>query len=608
MSILCAAGSVDAALLRDAPPAHWIRTAAEPELAARRTFTSRTQFRLELPAHSLDGSLELLVLGHVRVLLDEQPIFEQFLTGEARQQRALVSLPRSDRAQILRIDVANPHGPAAMRARCEALRLYSSNEWMSRPQIEGRDFAPSAQLLAFRSPELARQFPSTGRALSHSAPLFAALFALAWIAFRWASKRPNSWAWFRPERFRFLLMALWVLLSIRNLPRLPDELGFDAPFHLEYVGFIYRTGHLPLASDGWQMFQSPLYYLLAAVFYRLLDLGLESAAALRGLRAISLLCGLVQIELVFRTLRHFHPDRPALWSAGTAFGAFLPINLYMSQWVGNEPLAGVFAAAALLLCCFPGRKGSAMTVPQRLALGALLGLAVLSKVSALLLVPLVLLYLWRARAQSVPALLQTVLVFGLLCGWIFVRNWLELGHPLLLSSQDVDWWQAPGFRSWRHLYGFGVSLSRPVMAGLHSFGDSFYSTLWLDGQLSSAIDFAARPPWRYDAMLACAPLALLPSFLLLIGMLYALRRGDARLRLFAAALAVYGLALLQQYFALPIYSTGKASYTLGLLPVYAVLVLQGLQAIAAERRWLRDLLLAYLCAFAGQAYVGYFAL
>ena len=594
------AGQASAGLLRDAPPAHWIRAAGEIELAARREFIARSQFRTEIEGAGQPARLELRTLGHVRVLLEEQVVFEQLLPQGQKEQRLSVQLTPPAGIQILRIDVANPHGPAALLARCESLGVASSGQWQARAQVEGRGWAPALHLLEHRLPGLAEQFPHSFRALAKSAVYFTGLWALAWIALR---RNPS---WLHPERFRFLLMLFWAGLAIWNLPRLPADLGFDAPFHLEYVGFVQRSGHLPLASDGWQMFQTPLYYLLAAGLYRLLEFGMETAAALRGLRVLSLLCGLIQIELAFRALRCMYRDRPEWICAGTAFAGFLPINLYMSQWVGNEPLVGVLGAWVLLLCL--GHEGGPMTARRCWLLGALLGLAILSKVSALLLLPPVLGFLlWRSRAAPVAAALRFLAATALVCGWFFVRNWIELGRPLVLSSQDVEWWQAPGFRSWQQLYDFGVSLTRPVMAGLHSFADAVYSTLWLDGQLSSAVVYTARPPWNYDFLLACAPLAIVPSALLVAGFIVAWRRHDARLVLLAATLGIYVLALLQQYVALPIFSTGKASYTLALLPAYAILTLSGLDALAGRRPFLVRWLASYLCAFAGMAYLSYLA-
>ena len=59
-------------------------------------------------------------------------------------------------------------------------------------------------------------------------------------------------------------------------------------------------------------------------------------------------------------------------------------------------------------------------------------------------------------------------------------------------------------------------LVHPVYAGVKSFWDVFYSTLWLDGLNSGVIDFM---PWNEHFMVAGALLALLPSIFILTGII-----------------------------------------------------------------------------------------
>jgi len=50
-------------------------------------------------------------------------------------------------------------------------------------------------------------------------------------------------------------------LFINNLPQLPRSMGFDAAEHEKYIEFIQQKHALPLADDGFEMHQPPLYYL-----------------------------------------------------------------------------------------------------------------------------------------------------------------------------------------------------------------------------------------------------------------------------------------------------------------------------------------------------------
>ncbi len=74
-----------------------------------------------------------------------------------------------------------------------------------------------------------------------------------------------------------------------------------------------------------------------------------STAAL-WLRWLTLLCGVAQVELCYRAGRLVFPGRDDLQSLAVLFGGFLPMNVYMSQTLSNEPLCGVFSALIVLLC------------------------------------------------------------------------------------------------------------------------------------------------------------------------------------------------------------------------------------------------------------------
>ena len=113
----------------------------------------------------------------------------------------------------------------------------------------------------------------------------------------------NSWARrlnareshlrFAPSLLRWILMAAWVVLAANNIWQVPSQVGPDIFAHYQYVVYISRSWSLPLATDGWEMFQPPLFYSIAAPFYGLFsarlsaddiaeDLAIPSAALRRG--------------------------------------------------------------------------------------------------------------------------------------------------------------------------------------------------------------------------------------------------------------------------------------------------------------------------------------
>jgi uncharacterized membrane protein len=87
-------------------------------------------------------------------------------------------------------------------------------------------------------------------------------------------------------------------------------------------------------------------------------------------------------------------------------------------------------------------------------------------------------------------------------------------------------------------------------------------------------------------MVACALLALPLTLAAVLGGLRALRvprDASQEMLLFSAvAVALYVAAILAVFLRLPIYSTVKASYTLGLAPCYGVLIARGFDLLPRQ--------------------------
>ncbi|HQN70052.1 MAG TPA: hypothetical protein PK424_00860, partial [Smithella sp.] len=134
----------------------------------------------------------------------------------------------------------------------------------------------------------------------------------------------------------------------------------------------------------------------------------------------------------------------------------------------------------------------------------------------------------------------------------------------------------------------------------------FYSTLWLDGINSGLIDFI---PWNENFMIAGALLALLPGVFILTGMVTLVLNKKTGYRsaviLSAAAILIFLMAMIDMYIACPVYSRTKASYTLGLLPCYAILIAAGAEPFL-RHRIIRPFALAFFACWAFAAYAAYF--
>ena len=556
--------------------------------------------------------------------MDGKKIYTSPRNTEAWQQAHVVKFPEplEPGPHFLRVSVFNQGAHACLWLRGDKLGLASKPGWLA--TVDRLQFSPAVSVNKVVTPELALDFPRVRESVSRLAPALGGLFlvGLCW----WGAVCKTSpteirlvhWQ-FGAGAVRWVLIALWIALSVNNIWQIDPRVGYDVRPHFDYVRFITSQRALPLATDGWQMFQSPLFYLLAAPLDAVLRSSWSDDSIIKALRFLPLLCGLAQIELVYRAARAAFPARNDQQILAVLVGGLMPMQIYISQVIGNEPLAGALTSLLVLLCLLvlvePERRQS----PWYFALlGLVWGLALLSKVTPILLAPLVLgtvlFACWTNGATMRGATARVGLLFGVLlatCGWYYFRNMYWIGRPFVGGWDPltgIAWWQDPSYRTWSRMASFGAALDRPVYAGAWSLWDSLYSTMWLDGFTSGLATNSEIVPWNLDWMIAGAWLAIVPMGLLLSGIAFGwVKASTPQRRVIAfclAATAIYLAAETDLFVRLPIYSTAKATYMLGLLPCY------GLLAAAGAAPWLRFrvfrvLLLAAISCWGAAAYVAY---
>lgn len=494
----------------------------------------------------------------------------------------------------LGIVVENPMGPALLRVSAEGVPLDTPEGWVvSTDSVH----ATAAVVLsdARTPPTMTDAFPTTASAVLKVGPWLALLFLVvlgtrAWIA-RSEAMAERARAWVTPSRLRWGLLVAWAMLAANNLPKLPRLIGFDVEGHYAYVDFILAEGHLPLAQDGWQMFQAPLFYGLAAGFKALVLPVLGPARSDLLLRVLPFSCGALVVELNYRAVRSVFPARQDLQRLGTLVGALLPVSLALSHSVGNEPLAGAATATAIVLVLgVLSQREGAPSLRACAAIGVALGLALLAKVSALVVFPSIFVALFftleRAalpRAIATRRIAATALVVLAIAGWYYARNQLLLGRPFIGGwdqGRDIRWWQDPGFRSVDQLLSFGRAWVQPVFAGSGGLWDGLYSSLWFDGYLSGRTSVWTRPPWRYPPLIASVALSVVPAAALVVGLAQALRkRATAPLIFVTSCVVAWIIALVSFFVTVPVLAIAKSSYLVGLAPCFAVAVAAGMRVL-----------------------------
>jgi hypothetical protein len=159
------------------------------------------------------------------------------------------------------------------------------------------------------------------------------------------------------------------------------------------------------------------------------------ALAVHISRWVSLLLGSCAVMATYLLSRELFPQRPELALGAAALTAFTPQFLFISARVGNDAAVAGFCSLTLWAAVrFLRREQPGW---QPVWLGGFLGLALLSKVSAVGMLPVVaLVILLKAiRRRSLPSfVVWTAVTFGVamaIAGWWYVRNGLLYGDPLL---------------------------------------------------------------------------------------------------------------------------------------------------------------------------------
>jgi tetratricopeptide (TPR) repeat protein len=376
-------------------------------------------------------------------------------------------------------------------------------------------------------------------------------------------------------------------------------MGFDAVNHEKYIEFIQQKHALPLANDGWQMFQPPLYYLTSSLVLDACGRSVGDADAVYFLRAVNGVIGLLHCWVILLCLRLLFEGNLQAQAAGLLVAAFLPPNLYLSQYVTNEPLAGFLMTVAIYICLRALRaEKEGLWLP--VSIGAALGAAMLAKFSVLLALPLFPAALSQRLAarkehagrdwlRSVGAI---VVVFLIICGWHYGRVWARFGKPIVVNQGDTElwqaWWQDPGFRTSAFYSSFGRALISPSFSAFHSFADGMYSTLWGDGLVSGVADSNFQPPWNYDLMGAGYWISLGVSLLLIIGVALTLARLTNQIRaewfLILGMVIIFGLGLLWNSLQAPYFCTVKAFYAFPALLPFSALVAVGFDWLRRRHR------------------------
>ncbi len=276
---------------------------------------------------------------------------------------------------------------------------------------------------------------------------------------------------------RLVLILIIVYLALGTLFNCTVGVGEapDEPAHMAYVRYVAERRALPIQTADSTLrisneaHQPPAYYIIGALLTGWIEPGdfqlvsnpafdvvpgrvgarqrfyhtSAEAFPYRGLvlayhllRGFSTLLGAMTILAVYEAARLVAPQRPTVALLAAGLAAFNPQFLFLTASVNNDNLAMAVASWMLLTGLAAWRRPS---LRISLAMGLLIGLAALSKYTALAAAPAALLalaapYLRERRWRALAGQLAVVAALSVLvAGWWYVRNCRLYGDPLAQS-------------------------------------------------------------------------------------------------------------------------------------------------------------------------------
>ncbi len=412
-----------------------------------------------------------------------------------------------------------------------------------------------------------------------------------------------------------VMVVAGAAVRVNNALVFPPLHAYDGFSHFSYIWFMAEHWRVPLATNGWEFFQPPLYYWLMAALWD----GLAPMDPVMRLRVGTLAVALLGLSLALVSwwiARREFPDDRLVQLFGPALMLFVPVHLYTAGFLGNENLTAVTSAWALAALLATLRRP---TTARAALLGLLLGLAMLTKFTGIVVMTgafatfglrMLVRRNWRrdGRAAAVAALVMLAV-----CGWFYARNVVVYGTPFKMSRetfllQRYEHVQTRGRRGLLEYVLFDpVILRRPEwprgigLAGERPLGYSamresvltgVYANAWFEAYGGFIMPTVTQDDVVRRSGQVLLTLGLVPTLLMAVGLATAvarLRRSGwndtlvAMLTTFAAML----LVLIQGTRAVPLHAAVKATYLMPASVVFGFWLGLGAAALGARRRaWL----------------------
>lgn len=215
-----------------------------------------------------------------------------------------------------------------------------------------------------------------------------------------------------------IIFVFAVAMQIHDAWLFNPEFGFDGRGHIEYLSYIKENHKLPLPHEGWELYQTPLYYLLAMPAYL--------AGGLKAVQIQNVAYYVAYITLAGYLVKRLFDKKSNIGYIASLTLLALPIVNYLVPMISNEFANDLVVGVSLLWM---------MIAPYTIGVVMLLVVGFYTKYTILTLGPSYLMALIIEKKRSLGRIILYGSIFTILISPIILRNIAYYQTPLAIATK-----------------------------------------------------------------------------------------------------------------------------------------------------------------------------
>ncbi|MBR4404152.1 MAG: hypothetical protein IKT10_03470 [Clostridiales bacterium] len=253
------------------------------------------------------------------------------------------------------------------------------------------------------------------------------------------------------------------------------EVYHEMNYHSEYIEYLLNNHRLydQNITEHWQFYHPPLLHIISAVFFGIYrKIAPSMAHNWDALQSLSLFYSLVTLAVLKKFTGLWNLSKKGMTTAYMVF-AFLPQFIVFAGALNNDPLAVLFAVAALYLAVL-WYNGEKRSFAKLMGISVLVGLGMMTKLSAGLIAVPVGFLMVKAFFESKKkfSYVWQYIVFLLVCAplglWYQVRSYILWKVPLTYVAVP-DYNYSPGLLIpdvpfWKRFTTFGDGIDYNIIS------------------------------------------------------------------------------------------------------------------------------------------------